>query len=62
MCVTAAIRQKTTMPALWLALLSAKQVTRRYPIGGQAIPRFDTLSKVLDALGVKLAAVPKSTY
>lgn len=29
-------------------------------LGGNAIPRFDTLSKVLDALGVKLVAVPKS--
>lgn len=29
-------------------------------LGGNAIPRFDTLGKVLDALGVKLVAVPKS--
>lgn len=28
-------------------------------LGGGAIPRFDTLSKVIDALGVKLVAVPK---
>lgn len=30
-------------------------------LDGQSTPRFDTLSKVLDAQGVKLAAVPKST-
>lgn len=29
-------------------------------LGGSSIPRFDTLSKVIDALGVKLVAVPKS--
>lgn len=29
-------------------------------LGGNAIPRFDTLSKVIDALGIKLVAVPKS--
>lgn len=29
-------------------------------LGGNAIPRFDTLSKVIRALGVKLVAVPQS--
>jgi DNA-binding phage protein len=29
---------------------------------GGASPRFDTISRVLGALGVKLVAVPKATH
>ena len=31
-------------------------------LNGGTLPRFDTITRVLDALGVKLVAVPKSAH